>query len=1163
LLKRYNKDHSQTDISNITENYKPDIVLSGVEFGFDYEFDIQGRKSNLPNEDRFYSDMVSIDISPNIKPITINNVLIEERFINGQTTFDISFVYDIIDDTSYTYIDISLLDGFTTKYSERIERTGFTETNNILYKQIELSENEFGKQFELQYAAYYVNDPYKNVQRQTETISKKEPLELTNFDASMNIQGENLLFNIDAIGVRPFIDGDTLELSITYETIVDEKIVDETYTFPFPFPKYYTINELKSKFYGKALVARLTWIPLYYPSSFGNDTKSHTFQTEDYKIPDLVLSGDIIVNENEQKLEYTPIITFKGLPSLQHITNVDTFSYPQLKSDIITDDYRITYDICGNGEFIERNVFDGSGNLVKDGDVYKGTPIDMPLDENGKKFDIHVKYELKNTDLFSTDSFTIPAANRPSNPENLLLKQNYSFSPPDLSYVFSFQHTGIEFSDGLDHFYLRIFNRTKQLFIIDLSTNSTENSFANLTRKKDDIYTYKFPVQSDPSYYNDILDISCGVEHYTLKSDFTTKSIQNTLETPYVLNANAILNTNANPVVGYEISNITFLHDGRGVPPFASVSYELFHLEDNTYITNGTVLYDDLIKSGTEKVLYRFPNPIGIDATIYYLDKMRLSVQLIYENLQSKSISYDEFPSSPIPAKPDIKAAKYNPANPKRIHITFEHSEPKPEDVIWHFSNVVLYSITETDRTEFYNQNYRLFDYDSPFTNKLITFDPTIRDNRLYNLDVLFSDITDVTVKNAIDTGSIGDEYSIKAIDVCLNVIGDLFGKTETISLKASLYDVLTDDLKFEVGFKNLVVVDTSLQYHDFKITYEVEPPEEQQFISEYQLWSYNSSNSTPPLNTSYSFLKTIVYNEYEGVDEYLIGTEQKLVKNRYYWFKIRAKLGNLISTLADSERVNFIAPENVLDLSFATFDFGHEIRKNILDIDVSFTLDITPVRENMNIILDISGFNNQDRPTNIYENGVLVPFVFPLELPNLSPKIYIYNDWKQSISVSAKYKNVILKTLNYIEETPITLEDITATAFRNGLYKTTYVIQWKKINITAQIEIYSYIVENVFLSYEDAKLIPIEEYSILGVVSSFNSSFSFNQPRMREIPSQTQVIRFRATYNPESELSEPIVLYQTNCGYPNIQTEKKQIVSKGGFTKKELYAKGFRGRLF
>ena len=146
-------------------------------------------------------------------------------------------------------------------------------------------------------------------------------------------------------------------------------------------------------------------------------------------------------------------------------------------------------------------------------------------------------------------------------------------------------------------------------------------------------------------------------------------------------------------------------------------------------------------------------------------------------------------------------------------------------------------------------------------------------------------------------------------------------------------------------------------------------------------------------------------------------------------------------------------------------------------------------------------------------------------------------------------------------------MEDISAVAVRNGLYKTTYVVQWKKILLTAQIEIYSYIAENVLLTYEEALAIPFGQYTLFGVVTTFQSSFSFNQPRMRDIPLQTQVIRFRAVYNPESELSDPLVFYQTNCGYPTLITPetnpKKAIVNKPQFTKKELYAKGFRGRLF
>lgn len=1147
-VKKYDANHDLIDVSlNTNIPFTNTLIISLATeqpytssiYGFFYEIGVNGRKSNLPNEDRFYSDITSTVLLPNITPITISNVSVLERYIN-ETVFDVSFTIANIPNTDYTFFDISLLDGTTVLYNQRIFKNEFVQTGNVIHKQIELAGSEhFGKQLILQYSAKYLNDPYKKVIPINYQIDKIDELKLVSFDASMNIKGNTLIFNIVSSGERTYINGDKLKFEILDGTTT---IFSETN--PFTTSLFYVGTPPVNK-YGTALIARCTWIPLYYPiRPEWNDSIKHTFSTTDYAIDELKeLNGILEVNENTGRIEYTPILKFAGPPSLTHIDDIVSFNYPQVRSNIISNDYQVRYDICANGVLLQSVIQDGSGNLIQDGTQYRGDTFNYDLTNFGKIFTIKATYSLKNTTLETSTIQTIDSGTRPEAPLSISLIENYSFTP-DLSYGFAFEYEDFEFSSSLDFVYLAIYNVTKSQSIFN-----DKISFKDLI-KTNNTYTLDFQIQGNPAFYNDILDVSCEVEHFTLISNPRTKRIQNTLEPPYDLNAIAILNVFAAPSVAYEISNVTFLHDGKGVPPFASVSYELIHLTDNTLITNGIISYNDLVKSGTGVVSYRFPNAIGIDAVQYYLDPMRLNIQLIYENLITLDISYSGFNFTNNPTKPDILGAKYNPSI-EHIHITFQH----PEDSQWHFSNVVLY----VEGSKVYDANYRLKTYASPFTNKLIDFDINdIITDRIYSLDVSLNDV-DISVRADIQAGN-------KQVDVCLNVITDLIG-SGTISLKASEYDSLTDDLVFDIEFQNLFADTSSLQYHDFKITYNVVPPEEQEFISEYVLYFYSSSVNNEPVDTSYSIWKTIEVNDYPEVSFYLDGTDRKLIPNDYYWFKIIGKHGtSLSSTLADSSNVSFQVPNEVLDLVNAEFDFGHEIRKNILAVDVSFTLDVTPVRENMNIILDISGFNNQVRPTDIYD-GVLIPIEFPVELPTLTPKIYIYNDWKQNISVSAAYKNVELKTLDYVIETPITLEDITAVAVRNGLYKTTYVIQWKKILLTAEIEIYSYIVENILLSYEEALLIPFNQYTLFGTVTTFQSSFSFNQPRMREIPIQTQVIRFRAVYNPESELSEPLVFYQTNCGYPTLITPetnpKKAIVNKPQFTKKELYAKGFRGRLF
>lgn len=1150
VIYKYDKDLNKLELfSNSTAvKYNPEIIYDfNVEskyvsetYGFNYLLELRVRLNETPDEERFYSDVLSINTTPAITSVDISDIFISEIFVNN-TIFDISF--EFVSTPNFTYADISLCDiGNILLLENRYTFDDFTITNNIAFLSIFLlGDNYFGKSLTLKYRFIHLNEPY-NSKINTRPIPEKESFKIDSYDISTNYTRDNILFNVLMKADRKLINGDiiilkTLEFteSLTFPTNIES--VGEYYKI------LYTVGTPSSSHYGTTFVTTLQFIPSLYPNN--NTWRSElqkTISTSQYEIAhitDVSFTYDVIVNS--KTIQFFSFIKFNMLPSLEQI-KLTSLQLPQQRVSKISNDFIFNTQIKVNNIVIESYTVDGDKYTLLPNDYYQSPAKILDISNYGKQFEVDISYSLLNTSLVTYGEGKISALPDLNMPTGLFISKNYIFGTnPIYKIDLSFTYSDYDLSPDFTLVHLSIFNTTKNKNVINEIL-----PISNFT-KNDTIYNLDSSIETLAEYYNDNLDVSCLIQEYDRYSKPFNISFQSTsLNTPSELTSTAILNYTVEPSDALEISNTTFSHNGAGKPPFASVSFEIFNIQKNKHIINGSYSYSDLKSSGIgeETVSYYFPNSIKIDAPDNYLDKLRLTIQLIYETVRSESISYEDFINSSNPDKPVIKAAKYNPAL-EHIHITF--NETTTSD-IWHFSNVILYN---TSGLKVFEGLYKLDGYESIITQNILY---KINDD-LYVLDISLSLIDDEETKTNISSGS------SEKIDICLNIITDVV--RTSIYLKASEYDSLTDDLKFEVGFKNLAIIDTSLQYHDFNITYDVEPPEEQQFISEYVLYSYSSNTDNDPVDSSFTQWKTIENNNQELI-YFLIGTENKLIPDYYYWFKIIGKHGtSLSSELSDSSMVRITVPPNVLDLSFATFDFGHEIRKNILDVDVSFTLDITPVRENMNIILDISGSNNQVKPTEIYENDVLVPFVFPAELPNLSPKIYIYNDWKQSISVSAKYKNVVLKTLNYIEETPITLEDISASAFRNGLYKTTYVIQWKKIDIEASIEIYSYIVENVVLSYEEAVAIPLSEYSILEVVSSFKNSFSFNQPRMREIPTQTQVIRFRAIYNPESELSEPIVLYQTNCGYPSVLNEKKQILSKGGFTKKELYAKGFRGRLF
>lgn len=1048
-----------------------------TKYGFNYSIRARVRTIQA-DEERFYSDY-SIQAATFITPI-IPTVSLVEQYIDGSTKLNIDMTGG-----QYTYINL-WIDNVLTTY----ENT----------QHIELPLASFGSQIIIQLQFIYLNDPYNHAVKTSYTASAPVLPEITLLDVSANHYNLNVVFNFNINTSRSLLGTDKLSIRIYDNDDIILNVLHETINTTF-----YLEDEVDGRYFGDKLTAEVGILPIYTDPAF---VKYRRYDIPQYKIALInELEGNISVNEDLVRIEYTPKLNFDGIQSLTLINNLNEL--PQMTTTVMNDDFTFMVSIK-NPELISRTIYPAT-NFVLNSGYYVGPPIPLELSNYGKALEVDVSYSLKNTDLYSTKIQHLPPAPAPPRP-------SVSFSrllfPNFIGNINIFYDMSFEFSTRLDHFYIKLVNTTTSTTIIDRAYGFTE-----LIRMPT---YYTTSVQLDGISRNHTFEIAVYAEHYGVVSDTgTTISLIDELAPPYSLEVDVSFDETKPIEVAYVLNRFSFEYDGY----LTDISYTLYNVEIGEILESGFIS-----NFSVEGERFTSLDVINLHAE-HYLDKLELRIQAYDSGIEitSEMIIYDEFIHSLPPVAPDIRSAKIDPASNKLVVAMVDPSG----GTIWEYSNLRVYVDGELIYDEIYNLNGGTF--------LPIAFNPSVPvANRIYVMEA-----------------AIPEEELIGDVDVCANVIAKVLTNGELVRIKESEYEHFTGNLELNVEITD-ITSSTLLEFRRWELSFNIVPPEEQEFITEYKIYEYHNEELVAVPDASYTLWKVVDYRDFTGkLDTF----KELLEPNTYYYFKIVIAHGNVESTLADSENIVLLT-DDLFTVDSETFVFSSSVLDNDLSYSVVFTGDIAEISNNIVVSLDISGYNNLTHPTQMYEGGELVPFIQNFRYSeNQGREIYIYNDWKQNVNVRITYYGMTLYTSSNVVETPVLLEDIVASSYRVGLWKTGYRFDWKPIPVNPVILVYSYIAEDVILTAEQVEEIPVEEYKIIGSVMASNNFFTMNQPKMAPIQKQTHVIRFRAKYNPESELTEPFIFYESNCGFAGIPTEKKKQIYPQ-LTKREQYRRGLTHKL-
>jgi hypothetical protein len=965
---------------------------------------------------------------------------------------------------------------------------------------LELPLASFGIQVSIRIKFVYLNDPYGMAPTSTYNAAAPVIPEITLLDVSANHYNLNVVFNFNIETSRSLLATDKLMIRIYDNDDLILDVLHETVNNVF-----YLENEVDGRYFGDKLTAEVGILPIYTDPSFVKFTRHAIYR---YKMALMSqLDGVITVNEEFARIEYTPKVNFMTIASLQLINSLDEL--PQHISTEMTDDFTFMVSIK-NPELISRTIYPATNFPFVNG-YYTGPPIPLELSNYGKQLEVDVSYSLRNTDLYSDKIQYLPPAPPPPRPSvsfSRLLFPNFTAN------INIFYDMEFVFSQRLDHLYIELANSTTSTTIINRAF-----SFNELTKLPT---YYTTSVSLDDIARNHTFYLNVYAKHYGVRSDSGTLiSSIDELSPPYSLEVDVSFDDTKPIETAYVLNKLSFDYDGF----LTDLSYTLYNVEI------GEVLESGMISNFTiEAERFTSLDVINLHAE-HYLDKLELRLQAYDSGIDitSEMIIYDGFVHSLPPVMPDIRSAKLDPANNKLVVAMIDPSG----GTIWSYSNLRVYVDGELIYDEIYSLTGGTF------------------------LPIQYNESVPVANRIYVMEADIPEEDLIGNVDVCANVIAKVLTDGELVRIKESDYDHFTGNIELNVAIAN-ITSSTLLEYRRWELSFNVVPEQEREFITEYKLYEYHNPDIVPVPDASYSLWKTIDYRDMSGhIDTF----KELLEPNTYYYFKIVVSHGTVESTLADSEAITLLTGD-LFTVSMETFAFSSSVLDNDLSYSITFNGDISEISNNIVVSLDISGYNNQTHPTQMYVDGELELFI-PDFVYNESQgrEIYIYNDWKQNINTRITYYGLTFYEASHVVETPVLLEEIVASSYKVGLWKTGYRFDWKPIPVNPVIFVYSYIAEDVILTPEQVEEIPTEDYQIIGSVMASNNFFTMNQPKMPPIQKQTHVIRFRAKYNPESELTDPFIFYESNCGFSGIQTDKKQQIYPQ-LTKKQQYRRGLTHKL-